>query len=285
MNATAADKDFWREHITPIIEAFLEFRKSDPVLRDLLIPDSSVESFKQFHLNWDDDAAHCSVPFLAYKKKTLEGLCAPLEEIIFNRRRGVEALTSQYKSDLKEDWYLSSDANKRQARCNKFLGKFFEFHAAYSLESHFGWQLVDMEAFKHSDASIDRPDFMFRTDSGETVAVSCKTLCQSPEVFDLNQQALANDGVAVGWMSPYAPINYLQFRINEAVKGLQKFDGKRKVALIQLMHPENFKLQLDDNWIDISEADRHGEVDGVIISTVDTLKLSINKQHWWREID
>jgi hypothetical protein len=280
LTSTAEVKN-WEDYARKRVEAFLSIRSNRPVLRELLAPSSVLDSFQEFHVKWDDEAAHCSVLLLAYEKQRLDSFCFPLEELIFNRRGGVSALTPQYQADLKEDWYLGKDAKRREARCNKFLGKFYEFHAALALENHFGWQLTDMEAFTQKSAPTPRADFTFTPQVGETIAVSCKTLCQSPEMFDLNCNALANNGVSVSWISPYAPVDYLELRIREAVEGLQQFDNQRRVVLIQLLHPENFKLQLEDNWVDISNLCSENDVDGIVISSAGGFELEIIKEHWF----
>ena len=305
---TAFDEKKWLEDE---LEQFMLARQSRPVINQIMVPDSSLEKFKNFHLAWDDKAFHRSVPFMANKRGVIDGLCGPLQRIIFDLRGGPSALSKQYQSDLKETWYLADDFNKRRDQCNKFMGKVLEFHTAEFVQNHYGWKLVYMEAFKKQTAL---PDILCSTKSNEAVAVSCKVLCESPEVFDLNIQAIANNGALSGWLSIYTPIDYLLYRICESAWGLQEFKDARKVIVVLLVYSANFKLQPDDNWIDFSDLrfmDRDSQlaqfwdtqkekkkeavetlknlstfVDGVVICSIgDGYQLSICKEHWYREIN
>jgi len=304
---TAFDEQKW---LQDELEQFLLARESSLVVKELFVPDSTLEEFKKFHLVWDDKAFHRSVSFIARKNDSLDGLCGPVQRIVFDLKGGSSQLTKQYRKDLVETWYTADDYGKRQSRCNKFMGKVLEFHAAEFIRDYYGWTLEDMEAFKKN---TELPDILLSSGSEQKIAASCKTLCQSPEVFDLNIQAGANNGVSVGWLSIYSPIDYLLYRICEGAWSLESFDDYRKIVVVPLLHAANFKLQLDDNWIDFShlqflnrdaqlnrfwankqkererayETLNHMEnhVDGIVICSIgNQFELSICREHWFREI-
>lgn len=306
--STEFDEQKW---LKEELASFLSAREGNPVVKNLFVPDSSLEAFKAFHLRWDDKAYHRAVSFIANKRGELPALCNPLQDIIFNRRGGEAALTKQYRKDLAETWYNSDQYESRQTRCNKFMGKVLEFHAASFLEQHYKWNLEDMEAFQKDDPL---PDILATTVSRRKVAISCKSLCQSPEVFNLNVQAAANDGVSCGWLSIYSPIDYLLFRICEGAWSLAPFTDHLRVVVIPLLHAANFRLQLDDNWIDFCDPhflDRDGQmmqfwqtrsadrqraertltelsqqIDGIVICEIgDGYRFDVCKEHWYANID
>ena len=289
---------------------FLRARDTNSVVKQLFVPDSSLDQFRQFHLTWDDKAYHRAVSFIANKRGELTALCDPLEEMIFNRRGGAVTLTKQYTKDLEETWYRAVQPEQRQARCNKFMGKVLEFHAASFSEQHYGWQVEEMEAFQKD--SVPLPDILAKQKGANTIAIACKTLCQSPEIFGLTVQAAENNGVYRGWISVYSPIDYLLFRICEGAWSLAQFSDRFRVVMVPLLHAANFKLQLDDNWINFSrlrfldndnqmfqfwqtrkEARQKAEVtlaqmsqcvDGIVICEIgDGYKFSVCKEHWYRE--
>jgi hypothetical protein len=301
---TAFDEQKW---LNEELEQFLIARDSNTVVKELFVPDSTLEDFRKFHLTWDDKAYHRAVSFIARKNGVLDDLC---ERIVFDQKGGPEKLTKQYRKDLIETWYNSDDFNRRQSRCNKFMGKVLEFHAAEFLQSFYGWRLVDMEAFA---SGTNIPDVSLESSSNDQIAVSCKTLCQSPEVFDLNIQAGSNNGVSVGWLSIYSPVDYLLYRICEGIWSLERFNGNRRVVVVPLLHEANFKLQLNDNWLDFSDpqflnrdaqldnfwATRQNErakaqqtldkiadhIDGIVICSIgNNYEFSVCKEHWYREI-
>ncbi len=292
------------------LASFMRARDTSPVVKQLFVPDSSLPKFQDFHLKWDEKAFHRAVSFVANKRGNLDALCRPLQDIIFDRFGGVAALTKQYRKDLEETWYRADEHGQRQARCNKFMGKVLEFHAAAFVERHYGWQTESMEAFQ---VSVLSPDVLCSTNSNEKIAIACKSLCQSPEVFDLTVQAGSNNGVSVGWLSIYSPIDYLLFRICEGAWSLKQFADGYRIVMVPLLHAANFKLQLDDNWIDFSdlqflnrdaqmvefwrtrqaERDRavetlrtmSGHVDGIVICDIgNDFEFTVCKEHWFREI-
>ena len=288
------------------IDAFLAHRERRPLLRDILLPESALEVFLRFHKNWDEEAAHRSLLLLAHENDELDGLCRPLEKFIYDWKGGPDALTPQYRSDLVESWYDEQDADRRQKRFNKLQGKVFEFHVASFFQS-LKWQVTGMEAFSGpSCADIECL-------KGETtISLSCKTLCQSPEMFQLSRDAVENNGVAVHWVPVYGQLDYLLFRLTEGAWSLRLSHSDRKVVVLVLVHEENFHWQLGENWIDFDNPmffdkdqsltsfwEKHPEkrkqaeelfpqlptlISGIIILQVgENFALSVTKQHWYVE--
>jgi hypothetical protein len=229
--------------------SFLKVRDRNPVIRDLFIPEAILEEFKRFHRKYDEVAFHRSILLLAHQNDELAKLCSPLHTIIFDRWGG-ERLSKQYRKDLVENWYLANDPRRRFERSKMFMGKVLEFHTAVFLEKHHKWLLNDMEAF-HEEKSGS--DILFTSEQGRQVAVSCKSPGQHPQIFDLSLEALADkDGCSSAWLSMYSTADYLLYLIATAANDIQAPQGGRRLVVISLMNPENFKIQLRDNWIDFS---------------------------------
>lgn len=231
----------------PEIDGFLIARSGCQVLREVLVPESQLASFVEFHSQEQDIASHCSVPFLAYKNNELDAFCAPLHDLIFTRRCGAASLTHQYRTSLVEKWYEGPYPHSRFNRFRRYVGQLMEFHVACFLETAFGWQVHQMEAFSGEPC----PDVVLQSDEvGTRIAASVKTLCRDEDIFDLSLSPAPVRRRGSVFMSPYAPFNYLLFRICEAAWGLSNQSSYKRLVVINLMEMLRFNGRLGADWLD-----------------------------------
>jgi hypothetical protein len=229
------------------IDVFLLARSKSQVLREVLLPEGQLASFVESHSQEQDIASRCSVPFLAYKNNELDAFCAPLHDLIFARRGGAASLTHQYRTSLVEKWYAGPYPHSRFNRFRRYVGQLMEFHVACFMETAFGWQVHQMEAFSREPC----PDIVLQSDEvGTRIAASVKTLCRDEDIFDLSLSPAPVRRRRSVFMSPYAPLNYLLFRICEAAWGLSNQSSYKRLVVINLMEMLRFHGRLGEDWLD-----------------------------------
>lgn len=229
------------------LDSFLVARNDSPTLREVLIPECQLAAFIDFHSQDPDIASHCSVPFLAHRNDELATFCAPLQDLIFTRRGGADSLTHQYRTALVENWYAGAYPHTRFKRFGRYVGKLMEFHVATFLERAFGWQVLQMEAFSR-DAC---PDVVLQGDkTTKPIAASVKTICRDEDIFDLSLTPAPIRRRGSVFLSPYAPFNYLLFRICEAAWSLSSWSSGKRLVVINLMESLRFHQRLRDDWLD-----------------------------------
>ena len=238
---------FDEEHVATGLQEFLEIRSSLQVLSELVIPEFQLTSFIKSHSQEHIDEDNCSIPFSLFKVGKLHSFCNPLHDFIFNRNGGRDALLSDYRGSLMEKWYQAPDPDSRFAQRNQFMGKIVEFHTAHFLEEVYGWNVLNMEAFTKGPC----PDVLLQDVLNEVqLAVSVKTLFRSPEIFRLFRSHTSNTLPSSVFMSPYAPVNYLFYRICEGAWGLEGWRDYKRVLVINLTEMLRFNQRLDLDWLD-----------------------------------
>ena len=249
-----ATLDEFFEDISP----FELVRASCPALSQVVVPDSIWTQYKAFCLSEFDDANFRPITWLAFRRGYLANFTRPIHRFVLDgRKEGVQP-TDKCLKDLCERWFLKSDVMARFQVSKRFEACIAELRFAEWLERG-SWNITNLEVYggKHDvEASSDKlADTTFEL----------KYLGTDTERF-LASVAAIRAGVAFGYGNPHGATDYLLCRVYEAAKQLESANGRRVAAII-LTDYSNFKLQLENNWIDWNQPKlfrNHADIEPVI---------------------
>lgn len=220
--------------------AFYNKRERCPALK-LTIPDSLLEKHFEFSNSPPDDAYHCSVPLLAYCQGHLPAFTELLHRYLLDGDQPRADLTSQYKNDLRERWFLESDPTSRYRSARLYQSRLAELSFVRWLERH-AWKINTLEAYGgRYDVSAVAP-------TGQEVDFEVKFLAQREILFELNRSS--SQFPTSGWLGMYSPIDYLLFRIYEAARQLERAKSIRIAVAIVKDYQVSYQIPLTENWID-----------------------------------
>lgn len=127
------------------LDAFSEMRDACQALRDVFFPDSIWPAVRNWHSAADNEAAHCSIPLLAFRRGCLSSITRPIHRFILSFNGILPAVRKQYLQDLRERWMLTADPVERNKRSRIFRGHLVELQFALWLESQ-SHEVVELEA-------------------------------------------------------------------------------------------------------------------------------------------
>jgi hypothetical protein len=178
--------------------------------------------------------------WLAFCRGYLGNLTGPIHQFILEGKSQMDIVTSQYKHDLVERWFLKNNFRERYKTSRIFGGRLAELRFALWLRC-IGWKISSLEAYGGKyDVEAQNPE-------GAATVFEVKYLATDEYRFLLSVQALGN-GVSYGRPGCYSPIDYLLCRAYEAAHKLDKAGPIRIAALILADYPA-FELQLKNHWI------------------------------------
>lgn len=82
------------------------------------------------------------------------------------------------------------------------------------------------------------------------IAATVKTICRDEDIFDLSLSPSPIRRRRSVFLSPYAPFNYLLFRICEAAWSLSSWSSGKRLVVINLMESLRFHQRLSEDWLD-----------------------------------
>ena len=227
------------------MEDFIELRQDCLALREILLPDEIWPAFLQWHRLGDDDASHCSVVLLAYRRGCLPKVTGPIHRYLMTETGISAKARKQYVKDLREKWMLDPDPGERHRLSRTFRGRLIGLQYAEWLEGQ-NHSILGMEAVRQG------PDIEARSPDGVTTSYEVKFFGMEDADF---QTLLASmrSGPAGGAISVYRPLNYLIFRVYQASLQLASALGDRAVVIaIDGMAWFRFDMQVSCGWIDWS---------------------------------
>lgn len=240
---------------------FEAVRQGCPALHKIIIPDDIWDSYKLFCESKPDQAFHAPIAFLAFKRRYLAAFTSPIHAFCLDDGETKATLTNQYRSDLAERWIFGDDAKKRFQNTRLYQGRLAELLAAQWLKYE-GWELDALEAH---GANID---IEARSTDGSPCSFEVKHLGQEEMLFELGVQALQSNGVSVGSIPVYSPVDYLLYRIYEAARQLCGVATHRIVVAILSDFDVYYKHPFEEGWIDWN-APRFLRQDGCIDAFLD----------------
>jgi hypothetical protein len=224
------------------IKDFSEMRDKCPALREVLLPDSIWQQFRDWHSRPDDVAAHCSIVLLAFRRGYLGRVTAPIHRYIVSSAGVLPGVRKQYVKDLRERWMLHGDPIKRNRLARIFRGRLVELQFAVWLESQ-SHKVVGLETTREG------PDIETVSSDGIANTFEVKFIGVEDADFTSFLQSIAGLQ-AGGSVSPYTAMNYLLFRAYEAARQLRAVTGtKTVVVVIDDTTWCRFAMQLTGHWI------------------------------------
>lgn len=227
-------------HLDEQITSFYNLRGDCPVLQ-LTIPDEIAQAHLKFVAAEPDEAYHCSVPFLAFRRGCLADFTKSLHKFAVNDRKLRTEVTAQYKSDLRETWVLETDEISRFRKARNYLSRLAELDFARWLEGQ-RWRISNLEMYGGPF------DVEGLGKDGIPASFEIKFLAQREVLFELTRASFTNP--TAGGLGVYSPVGYLIFRLYEAARKLQETDAKRIAVAIVSDYDISYKIPLSEEWID-----------------------------------
>lgn len=222
---------------------FTYLRKKCPALREVFLPDSIWQQFRDWHTRPDDEAAHRSIVLLAFRRGCLSRVTKPIHRYILSSNGVRTVVRKQYLQDLRERWMLAGDPVERNRLSRIFRGRIVELQFALWLE-HQSHSVVGLEATRQG------PDIETASPDGNHNSWEVKFIGVEDGDFRNFLESIAGLPAAT-WVSPYTAMNYLVFRVYEAARQLRTASGRKTVAVvIDDTAWFRFEMQLTGNWID-----------------------------------
>jgi hypothetical protein len=223
-------------------------RQACCALSKVLIPDDNLQEHQSFCEHPPDSATHQSIALIAFKQGYLRALTKTLHHYCLDGEDINNALTKQYRNDLSETWGFAKETKDRFKKFRIYQGRINELLFCDWLESQ-GWQIKAMEAFGGvCDVEATSLD-------GKLVAFEVKSIGHDEQLFDLEVEAFAGDGVSCDAIDLYGPLNYLIFRVYEAAKQLVKIDTEathKSIVIILEDYEMNYEIPLKEDWVNWS---------------------------------
>ncbi|ESS70461.1 hypothetical protein MGMO_122c00220 [Methyloglobulus morosus KoM1] len=227
---------------------FYELRKGCRALNKILIPDDKLQEHQNFCEHLSDSAFHQSIALLAFKRGHLRALTKIIHNYCLDGEEIHNALTKQYRNDLRETWGGAKETKDRFNKFRMYQGRINELLFCSWLEAE-GWQIQAMEA--HGGCC----DVEANKVGDNLVVFEVKSIGHEELLFELELEAFEGDGVSCGSIDVYEPFNYLILRVYEAAKQLFKLKSKatRKTVIMILSDYEmNFEIPLKEDWVNWS---------------------------------
>jgi hypothetical protein len=109
-------------------------RQKCSALHQVLIPDGIWPKYFSFCNSEKDEALHCPIAFLAYRRGFLRNFTAPIHRFLLEGLQSECEVTKQYKKDLVENWILQNNYKSRFEQSRIFQGRWGELCFALWLE-------------------------------------------------------------------------------------------------------------------------------------------------------
>lgn len=222
---------------------FSDMRDKCRALREVFLPDSIWQQFRDWHTRPDDEAAHRSILLLAYRRGCLSSVTKPIHRYILSSN-GIRAdARKQYLQDLRERWMLADDPVERNRLAKIFRGRIVELQLALWLEGQ-SYRVVGLEATRKG------PDIETTSRNGVNTSWEVKFIGVEDGDFRIFLDSIAGLPAAT-WVSPYTAMNYLVFRVYEAARQLSSArETKAVIVVVDDTAWFRFEMQLTGNWID-----------------------------------
>lgn len=228
--------DLYSDQIT----TFYRLRSICPALR-LTVPDQLAEQHMHFTKSDPDEAFHCSIPFLAYRRGDLSDFTKAFHRFVLDGSEVRKEVTAQYRNDLREKWVLEIDEISRYKKARNYLSRLAEFHFAQWLETQH-WRITNLELYG-GQFDVEAMD-------GNQVATAfeIKFLGQRDVLFELIRASFTN--ATAGALGVYSPVDYLIFRIYQAARQLHEANTRRIAVIVVSDYDVSFKIPLSESWVD-----------------------------------
>jgi hypothetical protein len=228
------------EQYSEQIAAFYRLRSMCSALR-LTIPDELEERHMRFTKSEPDEAFHCSIPFLAYRRGDLSDFTKALHRFVLDGNEVRKEVTTQYRNDLREKWVLEIDEISRYKKTRNYLSRLAELHFAQWLETQ-NWQILNLELYGGQFDAEGMDNNQVAT------AFEIKFLGQREVLFELIRVSFTNP--TAGSLGVYSPVDYLIFRIYEAARQLHDANTHRVAVVVVSDYGVSFRIPLSEGWID-----------------------------------
>jgi len=230
-----------------LLHDFTKIREGCPALNLVLLPDGIWPAFLDAAGKKPNEALHQSMLVLAFQRGHLEHVTGPVHRYLLADGRVKPELRKQYAQDLRERWLLETGRLERHRESRRFTGRLVELLCTQWLETG-SWRVTGLEAFREG------PDIAAEHDGEGPASFEVKSLGQEDSDFEAIVASL-HGPAAVQIRDLYAAANYMLFRVYEAAKQLQQFEGRRIVLIVVneiAWHAVEFQLR--GNWIDWRDA-------------------------------
>lgn len=217
-----------------------------PALSKILVPDDYWSDYRQFCEIEPDKAFHAPITYLAFQNGHLGRITAPIHTYCLDGGELHSALTKQYKMDLAERWMFKEDLKERFKRVRGFQGRLNELLFAQWLEGN-SWNIGGLEAH---GANVDA---VASSTGGTLCSFEVKHIGQDEVSFDLGVEAFQGNGVSVGRLPVYSPVDYMLYRVFEAARQLADKHNRRVVVMILSNYDRFYKLPIKEGWVDWKE--------------------------------
>lgn len=214
-----------------------------PALSKILVPDDCWSDYRQFCESEPDKAFHAPIAYLAFQRRHLAGITAPIHAYCLDGGELHSALTKQYKKDLADRWMFKEDLKQRFKRTRVLQGRLNELLFAQWLEGE-SWNIEGLEAH---GANVDA---VASSTEGTLCSFEVKHIGQDELSFDLDVEALQGNGVSFGRLPVYSPVDYMLYRVFEAARQLADEHNRKVVVMILSNFDRSYKLPIKEGWID-----------------------------------
>jgi hypothetical protein len=230
-----------------LIASFSEARARCPALRKILVPDSIWQEFQGWCDRLDETAVQQSVLLIAHQRGSLGRVTSPIHRYLLQSETVRADARKQYTEDLQETWLGDLELLERHRKWKMFHGRVAELQFAERLEEH-SYTITGLEALREG------PDVESVSPNGLRGEFEVKFIGSQDAEFEMQVKSIKGERSG-DFVSPYAAINYLTFRVYEAAKQLQRAGTNGTVVLIidEIAWPR-FELQLKERWIDWTRA-------------------------------
>lgn len=225
------------------LKEFEAVRAVCSALHRIVVPDDIWDAYRQFCESESDKAFHAPIAYLAFQQRYLAALTGPIHAYCLDGHEPSAALTAQYRNDLAERWMFRDDARQRFENARIFQGRLAELSFADWLE-HEDWNIDALEA-KGANVDVEAT-----SSDGIATSFEVKHLGQDAVLFDLGIKALQSNGVSVGYIPVYSPVDYMLYRVYEAARQLGSVANRKIVVVILSKFDVYFELPLKEGWID-----------------------------------
>ena len=179
---------------------FYELRKACRALNKVLIPDDKLQEHQNFCEHPPDSAFHQSIAFIAFKQGYLRALTKIIHHYCLDGEEIHNALTNQYRNDLRETWGFTKETKDRFKKFRIYQGRINELLFYAWLEAQ-GWEIKAIEAHGGiCDVEATKLD-------GKLVAFEVKSIGHDEQLFELEMEAFEGDGVSCDSIDVNGPLN------------------------------------------------------------------------------
>jgi len=211
-----------------LLQEFRAIREKCAALREILVPDTVWEDFKQRAKASPDTVGHKYKVLGALQLGILSKITFPIHRYLMDGNSPKEELKNNYKKELIEDWIKEETPLKRHKKAREHEGKINELLCALWLENQ-GWKIDKLEALNG--------DFDIEATSTDNISYSIevKFIGQEDRKFQEFEKSCTSRNAIADTIPIYDGYNYFLFRTYEAAWQLSKSTRKR-LALIVFSH-------------------------------------------------